>query len=256
MVTAGVLVTLLGVCMLITSVTALALKMGSNRARRLVEATAIAPISTLRAGARRVAVLGTIGFGPTGPIRAPVSEVECAWYRIQLVRSPSRSKDESPPPEDVLYTYAAPAPPALSDSSGTVLVDPAFLVSAPNLDDPVATELTYRVLGSDPTGRIESLVPRKFLDDTRRSETLQLWEIRLAAGRQVYALGSTRQQNGSVILAPAKHERFTVFTTDEQSTVVARRRANAADQRALAVFLGRFGAVLAVAGGLILLLAL
>ena len=256
MVTAGVLVTLLGVCLLIASVTSLALKMGSNRARRLVEGTAIVPIGGLRAGARRVAVLGTVGFGPGGPVRAPVSEVECAWYRIQLVRSPSRSKDESPPPEDVLFTYAALGPPALSDGSGAVLVDPALLVSAPNLDDPVVIELTYRVLGSDPTGRVESLVPRKFLDDTRRSETLQLWEIRLDTGRQVYVLGSTRQQNGSVMLAPAKHERFTVFTTDERSTVVARRRTNAADQRALAAFLGRFGVVLAVAGGLILLLTL
>jgi hypothetical protein len=256
MVTAGVLVTLLGVCLLIASVTSLALRMGSNRARRLVEGTAVVPIGTVRAGARRVAVLGTVGFGPGGAVRAPVSEVECAWYRIQLVRSPSRSKDESPPPEDVLFTYAAPGPPALSDDSGAVLVDPAFLVRAPNLDDPVVTELTYRVLGSDPAGRVESLVPREFLDDTRRSETLQLWEIRLGAGRQVYALGSTRQQNGSVMLAPAKHGRFTVFTTDEQSTVVARRRTNAANQRALAGFLGLSGAVLAVAGGLILLLTL
>jgi hypothetical protein len=71
----------------------------------------------------------------------------------------------------VLFTYAAPGPPTLSDGSGAVLVDPAFLVDAPNLDDPVATELTYRVLGSDPTGRVESLAPREFLDDTRRSRT-------------------------------------------------------------------------------------
>jgi len=64
-----------------------------------------------------------------------------------------------------------------------VLVDPAFLVSAPNLDDPVVTELTYRVLGSESAGRLESPVPRKVLDDTRRCETLQLREVRLGAGR-------------------------------------------------------------------------
>lgn len=255
MVTAGTLVSLLGICLLIASGTSLLLRMGSQRARRLVERTAITPVATWRPGQKRVAALGTVDFGPGGPVSAPVSQVECAWYRIRLVRSPSRSRDESPPPEDILFTLAAPDPPALSDRSGTVLIDPALLVEAPNLDDPLVPQLAYRVLGSDPADPIASLVPRQFLDDVRKGETLQLWEIRLVAGRQVYALGSAGRRKGSIMLKPARHGLFTVFTTDERSTVIERRRTNAAEARGLAILLGKAGMVITAAGSLILYLA-
>jgi hypothetical protein len=44
---------------------------------------------------------------------------------------PSRSKDESPPPYDVLVDVSAPMPPALVDESGRVLINPALRSSLP-----------------------------------------------------------------------------------------------------------------------------
>lgn len=79
MVTLGTLALLLGACLIITSVTSLALKAGANRSRRIVERTPVTPVGTWHPGRDRVAALGTTAFGPAGPVRAPLSGEEAAW---------------------------------------------------------------------------------------------------------------------------------------------------------------------------------
>lgn len=255
MVTVATLALLLGICFLTTSATSLALKAGANRARRVVEQTPVTPVGTWRPGAGRVAALGTTALGPAGAVRAPISGVEAAWYQIRLLREPSRSNDESPPPHDVLFTATSGAPPALSDSSGTVLIDPALLVEPPNPDDPIITELSHRVLAPRSSDPLAGLVPAKVVDDQRSHETLRLWETRVVAGRQAYAVGSAGKYKGSVILQPSRRGSFSVLTLDERSTVIARRRTNAGEARGLAITLGKIGLVVTVVGGLLLFLA-
>lgn len=255
MVTIGTLALLLGICLIITSLTSLALKAGANRARRIVERTPVTPVGTWRPGRDRVAALGTTAPGPAGPVVAPLSGVESAWYRIQLLRVPSRSDGASVPPHDVLFEAFSPGLPALADSSGSVLIDAGLLGEPPNLDDPIVTQLAYRRLGPGSTDPAAALVPRKLLDDVRSYETVTLWETRLVAGRQAYAVGSAGKSKGSVILTPSRGGSFSVLTSDERSTVIARRRTHAGEARSLAITLGRLGLVVTAAAALLLYLA-
>jgi hypothetical protein len=254
MVTAGTLLLLLGACLLITSATSLALKAGASRARKIIERTPVTPVATWRPGRARVAALGTTSFGPGGPVVAPLSGIEVAWYRLQLLREPSRSKDETPPPHDVLVDSSSAAP-ALADSSGSVLIDPRLLVEPPNLDDPIVTQLAFHVVEPGSAHPAMALVPGKFLADLRSYETLKLWETRLAAGKQAYAVGSAGRDKGSVVLAPSRGGSFSVLTPDERSTVLERRRTGSREARALAVTLGKLGLVVSVAAGILLYLS-
>jgi hypothetical protein len=254
MVTVGALALLLGSCLLIASATSLVLKAGANCSRRLVERTTITPIGTWRPGKGRVAALGTTAIGPGGPVVGPVSGIECAWFAVQLVRTPSRSQAETVPPHDVLVNVSSTMPPALADSSGSVLIDPVLLTEAPNLDDPIVTDVTVRLVYSSLPNPAPSVIPRKLIDDTRSGESLGVVETRLDPGRQAYALGSAGKYKGSVMLKPPRRGNFSVLTADERSTVLARRRANAQKARSLAITLGRAGLVVTAAATVLLIL--
>jgi hypothetical protein len=251
-VTVGALALLLGTCLLITSATSLLLKAGANRARRLIQSTHLTPVGTWRPGTRRVATTAITAFGPAGPITGPVSGAECAWFTAQLQRMPSRSNDESPPPYDVLAEISSPMPPALADDSGSVLIHPALLTDRLNLDDPLITEVTVRLTSSSLPNPAPMLVTRKHLDAARSSETLRVVETRLDGGKHAYAFGSAARLNGSVALKPTRRGTFSVLTTDDHSTVVARRHTNAADARSLAIVLGQAGLVITAAAAALL----
>lgn len=246
MVTVGALALLLGTCLIITSATSLALKAAANRARRRLEGTPATPVGTWRPGTRRVAALGVTAPGPAGPFIGPVSGAECAWYTVQLQRTPSRSKDESPPPYDVVLEVFAPTPPALADDSGSVLIDPALLTEAPNLDDPVVTDVMVRIVSGGLPNPAPTVVTQKHIDSTRSSESLRVVETRLDAGKAAYAFGSAGRHKGLVMLKPSRRG-VTVLTTDDHSTVVARRHTNARETRSLAIFLGQAGLVVTAA---------
>lgn len=159
------------------------------------------------------------------------------------------------PPHDVLFEAVSPGLPALADASGSVLIDARLLGGPPNLDDPVVTRLAFRELGRGSTDPAAALVPRNLLDDVRSHETVTLWETRLTAGRQAYAVGSAGKSKGSVVLEPARRGGFSVLTSDERSTVIARRRTHADEARSLMITLGRLGLVVTAAAALLLYLA-
>jgi len=253
-VTVGALALVFGTCLIVASATSLLLKAAAIRQRQLTESTSITPVGSWRPGTRRVAAHATTAFGPGGPVIAPVSGVECAWFAVQLQRMPSRSKDESPPPYDVLVDIASPMPPALVDESGSVLIDPALLTEAPNLDDPVVTDVTMRLAFGGLPNPAPSIVTRKHLDDARTSESLRVVETRLDAGKQAYAFGSAAQHNGSVMLKPTRRGSFSVLTTDNHSTVLTRRHTNAKDAGSLAIVLGKAGLVITAAAAVLLFL--
>ena len=64
---------------------------------------------------------------------------------------------------------------------------------------------------------------------------------RLPAGVTAYALGSTGRGRTPVTLGPTRRDGFTIFTTDDASAVLRRRRANAASALQLIRFLGLAG---------------
>jgi hypothetical protein len=113
---------------------------------------------------------------------------------------------------------------------------------APNLRDPVVTDSTMRLMHRQAAATAPAFVPREFIEDIRGHETLQLWETRLAAGREVYLLGTPARAAGSLALRPTSSG-FTVFTPDARQTVIDRRREQAASSRSLAVGLSCAGVV-------------
>jgi hypothetical protein len=143
-----------------------------------------------------------------------------------------------------VFESAAPSPPALIDESGTVLIDPRLLSDVPNLDDPVVTELSMRVLSRDSADTWATVVPRHLIADLRGYESLRLWETRLVAGKRAYALGTTGRDRDGFVLRPAG---FSVFTTDDVGAVLLRRHQNVASSRQLARVFGLFGAVITIA---------
>ena len=90
----------------------------------------------------------------------------------------------------------------------------------------------------------------------RSYESVRLWETRLVPGRQAYAVGSAGKGRGSVVLEPSRHGSFSILTSDERSTVIARRRTSAGEARSLALTLGRLGLVVTAVGAVLLYLAL
>ncbi|MFC1408153.1 hypothetical protein ACEZCY_02515 [Streptacidiphilus sp. N1-12] len=255
MLTVMVLALIFGFCLLIAAATSLLLHVGELHEGRLVERTPLTPLGALHGGRRRIAAVGETAYGPAGPLTAPVSGEECAWFAIRLVRTPTRRQTEDTPGEDLLLDLAAPMPPALVDPSGHVLIDPRLLTGPPNLHDPVATELTLRVLGPSSVDTAPPIVPRRLIETARSHERLELWETRLAAGRQVYALGSAGHghRQGSIVLLPTRHGGFTVLTTDDRTAVRERRRLQAANSRSLARSLGMAGAVVTLLSGALVL---
>lgn len=249
MLTLAVLALLLGVCLLIASGTSVLLRLGGSRERNLLNRSGLTPIASWPRKARRVAGVGTTAYGPGGPVRGPVSGVDCAWYRVRLLRTPARGQVSEEPGEDILVELTARHLPALTDETGTVLIDPALLTEPPNLHDPRATNLTMRDLGPSDADTWAAIVPRRFLNDIRGHETVRLWEVRLEAGKRVYAMGSMRR-------GILRRARFSVLITDHVDTLVERRHERVASTRQLTRTLGVAGLVITLlsVGALFLIL--
>ncbi|HEX5118372.1 MAG TPA: hypothetical protein VFW65_24565 [Pseudonocardiaceae bacterium] len=234
MLTLAVPALLLGACMLIASGTSVLLRLGGSRERTLVHRCGLTPITSWPRKARRVAGVGTTAYGPGGPVLGPVSGVECAWYRMRLTRTPARRLVREEPGEDILVELTAPQPSALTDESGTVLIDPDLSTEPPNPHDPLATNLTVHLLGPSDADTWAAIVPA---------------EIRLEAGKRVNAMGSTRRgtlcRNG-----------FSVLTTDHVDAVLDGRVERVASTRQLARTLGLAGLVITLlsVGALLLIL--
>ena len=164
------------------------------------------------AGRRRVAVEGRTEYGSAGRQVGPVSGQDCTWYRLLLVREPSRAPGEGDG-YDVLLDLSSPAWPALADPTGRIAVDPRML-DLPTRQEPLTTE-TVRL--TEPAS-MPPVVPRDVIADLRRGERLALSEVRLPRGREVFALG--RPHDGGLV--PSRGA-LSVFTTDSRAKVLADR---------------------------------
>lgn len=158
----------------------------------------------------RIAVEGRTEYGTAGRQVGPVSGRDCAWFRVTLIREPSRRGGAG---HDVLLDLSSPAWPALADPTGRLEVDPRLL-DLPDRREPVATE-TVRL--TEPSS-MPAVVPRDVVDDLRRGERLTLSKVRLPRGREVFALG--RPEHGTLL--PSRGT-LSIFTTDRRATVLADR---------------------------------
>jgi hypothetical protein len=246
----------IGGFMLITSVVMFLLKFGSRRAYRKVAGTQLTALASWHPGTAWVAATGVTDYGPGGPQVGPVSGEDCTWYRIEVVRSPSRKSDDRTG-QDLLGEVSSPSWPTLTDPSGRVVIDPRVLINTLNIGDSVATERAGTFAGARFGSGVPAYVPAKMVGKLRAYEEIHLREVRLPPGRTVYTVGSVHGARADLaVLAPGRWG-VTVFTTDERDQVLARRAKNAAAAHTVMRAVGVLGLVITAgsAGGLYLLVA-
>ncbi|MEU8242896.1 hypothetical protein AB0C07_31960 [Actinoplanes missouriensis] len=214
------------------------LALGDLRALCTLRRTPVTPV-TMRG---RVAVEGVTEYGTAGPQRAPATGEDCAWYRVTLLREPSRDSDSG---SDVLLEITSPSWAALEDASGRVPVDPRLLDHPRALRDPtpaeplvsITTEIEHR--GSHPA-RLPRIVPPDVVRDLRRGERLRLTEVRVPRGAKVFALGRVTATG----LLPSRAG-LTLLTPRSRAEVITSHRDAIGMGGRLAVWCGLIGVVLA-----------
>src|SRR5882724_8824368 len=139
-------VLVIGGFMLIASAVMFLLRSESRRAYRRIAGTPPTALASWRSGTPWVAAAGVTDYGPGGPQVGPVSGEDCTWYRIEVVRSPSRKSDDRSG-EDTLGAFFSPSSPTLTDPSGRVAIDPGVLVKALYGGDTLATERAGAFVG-------------------------------------------------------------------------------------------------------------
>ncbi|MEU4560687.1 hypothetical protein AB0F72_20100 [Actinoplanes sp. NPDC023936] len=216
----------------------LLLALGDLRALWTLRRTSVTPV-TARG---RVAVEGVTEYGTAGPQLAPVTGADCAWYRVTLLREPSRG--DAGADHDVLLEITSPSWAALEDASGRVPVDPRLLDHPRTLRDPgqnepsvsITTEIEHRPAQR---ARLPRIVPPDVVRDLRRSEHLRLTEVRVPRGAKVFALGRATPTG----LLPNRAG-LTLLTTDSRAEVIAARRDAIGTGGRLALWFGLIGLLL------------
>ncbi|GAA2689545.1 MULTISPECIES: hypothetical protein [Actinoplanes] len=215
----------------------LLLHLGDHRELRALLRVRPAPIAEWGRG--RVAAECHTEYGPAGRQTAPVSGEDCAWYRVRLLREPSRrSSDDS---HDVLLDITAPGRPALADASGRVPVDPRRLES-PSRADPAATETTTLIYRRAAPVRLPAVVPPDIVEGLRAGERLELVEVRLPRGVAVFVLGRATADG----LVPS------FFTTRTRAETIAARVADIGLIRRVIVGFALTGLLLAGGSAIVL----
>lgn len=202
----------------------------------------------------RVALEGTTEYGIAGRQIAPATGEDCTWYRLVLLREPSRAlaTGDYGPDHDVILEIESPAWPAIADHTARIPVDPRLVSPSRALYDPImsgpyaytVTSLEHRHANPVP---LPPIVPDDIVGDLHKSERLRLTEIRLPRGVPVFALGRTTSRG----LLPSRAG-LTVFTTDSRSKTIAVRRDDIRTGRMGAVWLTIIGLALAVPSALYL----
>jgi hypothetical protein len=218
------------------------LVLGDLRALWTLRRTPLTPV-TARG---RAAVEGTLEYGRAGRQTAPATGEDCTWYRVTLLREPTRDLATGDGPDhDVLLEITSPSWPSLADAAGSVPVDPRLLDHPRALFDPLQTEpravltidIEYRTSKPVP---MPPIVPPDVVRDLRANERLRLTEVRVPRGVKVFALGRLTPTG----LRPSRAG-LTLLTTDTRAEVLAARRESIGMGGRLAVWFGLIGLLLA-----------
>lgn len=241
MATVSALVLFLGIALLSSGIVAGLLGLGAARSRRVVGRLRPVPLSQWRTGPGRQAAAGWI---KGGPVTAPVTQVKCAWYTASLVRRPPRGFDTEYVHEDTLWQDEALYLPVLSDGSAGLPLHKDLLVRPPTADPPI-TVTTRRTFDHTQT----HLIPRHLppVHDVRDYEEVELTEIRVDAGTEVFAIATAVRVGRQTFIGPGLATE-TILTTDGPDDVAARREANQVDAHWVGVRLAFVGLAVMVLG--------
>jgi hypothetical protein len=173
----------------------------------------------------RVAMEGATEYGAVGRQTAPVTGEDCTWYRVVLLREPSRSLATGDDPDhDVILEAESPSWPTITDRDHRIPVDPRLVSPKRALYDPIMTgppayTVTELVHTSAKPVPLPPIVPTDVIDGLRKSERLRLTEIRVPRGLPVFAMGRVTDEG----LLPNRSG-LTVFTTDSRTRAISTRR--------------------------------
>ncbi|GIF25306.1 hypothetical protein Ate02nite_80360 [Paractinoplanes tereljensis] len=229
---------------LVTGIFAL-ISIGDLRMSRLLRRTVPAPLGSWPARGR-VSAEAVTEYGPAGPQIGPLSGEDCTWYEMTIVRDDGENRSDV-----YLDGGKAPAWPALADATGRVTLDPRLLVDGrgqaltyhASTVTESSTESWRKKRGETPPAWATPKIARS----TSNGDVLQLQEVRLPRGREVFVMG--RAANGSV-----RPMRRAFVTPERWADMIA---AKESDQRLMTVTMPIFivvGVLVAAAGfGLLLL---
>jgi hypothetical protein len=205
-ITLGTVILLGGVLLLIAAGVMFLLTSRSARELRTVTAAVPGPPAG-RSGL--IATEAVTAYGPEGPQTGPVSGADCVWWRVDVVRTPSRGSEDRTGSDDLGHVVS-PGRAALTDGTAAVTVDSRVLERTVHSGLPAGTERT----GTIGLSRVPSWVPRGMAGRLRPYEEIHLTEIRMPVGVAVFAVGTVR----GGVLTPG---RAGVFTTAPRDQVLA-----------------------------------
>jgi hypothetical protein len=225
----------------------------------------------VRAGTRPVHLSGASGPGPRGLVTAPVSGIECVWYRDRVYRLYQSSRwqdgangwEQVPARAEEQVWEGGSGPFALRDESGSVLLDPVMVdrrtttrgypkeeaVDDRREEGPEPKNYTY-----GPVGVLASsgLLPARFLDGFAgpgaRTYGYRVTEEVIRPGLSFHVFGVAAQRGGQPIMAPVGD--IPALSVDGMDMVLTRGGRSAT---AMAIGFGLAGAVCFAASALLLI---
>lgn len=225
----------------------------------------------VRAGSRPVHLSGTSSPGPRGLVTAPVSGIECVWYRDRVYRlyESSRWQDGADAWEQVATRAqeqvweGGSGSFALRDESGSVLLDPVMVDRRTTtrgypkedaVDDRREEGPEPRNYTCGPVGVLTSsgLLPAGFLGGFAGPEArtfgYRVTEEVIRPGVPFHVFGVAAQRNGQPIMAPVGD--VPALSVDGMGMVLTRGGRSAT---AMALCLGLAGAVCLAASALLMI---
>ncbi|SDS74232.1 hypothetical protein SAMN04489716_1500 [Actinoplanes derwentensis] len=197
------------------------------RRRRPAPAGAVGP----------VAFEATTEYGPAGPQTAPLSGEDCTWFRLTVLRTPSRATADSD--HDVLLEIESPTWPVIADRGHHVPVDPR-LVAPGALHDPIQTEPRITITTTVEQVPPPPIVPASILNDMRKNDRLRLIEVRVPRAVPVFATGRVTARG----LRPSRLG-LTILTPGTRAGTLATHQNSIRTGRTIAAALFLLGLLLA-----------
>jgi len=177
------------------------------------------------ANGMRISVAGTAQSRPAGPLMAPISQRECAWYRLTIserVRETSRNSEgerTTSESERVVSQETSPDLLVLRDATGDVRVDPLDA----DVDNPLET---FDRLESAPASNTQisfgslnfSLGSNDGVIGIRKREEI------IPVGSALYVLGGAYAREDGGLVAKPRQGPFIISTRSAQEVATSARR--------------------------------
>ena len=189
----------------------------------------------------RVAVGGVTAPGPDGMVTAPLSGVECVWYRLRVTRSFPRGDSID---EESVLDQVGGDPIGLVNRSDKILVSSdLFYRALLGTESPGLIE--YPPLAGDVDSQLRTLRERGLLTtDPWRKKEISIEEAVVRGGRRIVVVGQPSRRDGATVLGTVGSRRCGVSLESLASLRTRDTRGVGYDSSNLPVFLGMIGAAM------------